>query len=380
MSDLPTGIAKLPNGHYRVRIAYGTRNRGMVQKEKTFPADAGLKEMKEWQSDTRADLKRLNLRPAKGTLKADAPRYHERFTQRLDHPESRKAELAAWFPTFGQRARHTIKSAEVRQQVKDWQAAGVAASTIRHRLTALSTLYQELDGEEAYNPVKGVKRPPEPVAQPDFRSPETILSVLDAMANRVARNNRGWETLARALCLTYTGTRPSQLMRVDLANHLLLDQTPPMVFIPAGKRGKAHWKPLTAGGVMAFRLLVNSQGGGAFSTSAFYKSWIKACKDADVTPFNPYKLRHSYATLLRRGGMDLADVQQLLGHTNAKTTSRYAAVIPEKLTASVEAFEKGWKNRDRLHVREPLPPVEGASAQPESDAVAPHPHVRGSVA
>ena len=58
--------------------------------------------------------------------------------------------------------------------------------------------------------------------------------------------------------------------------------------------------------------------------------------------FNPYKLRHSYATALRAEGLDLAEVQLLLGHKSPKTTERYAAVPPEMLTKARELLEKAW--------------------------------------
>src|SRR6185295_9104086 len=104
--------------------------------------------------------------------------------------------------------------------------------------------------------------------------------------------------------------RPSQLMRLDPATHIspYLDGQPPMVFVPAGKGGKPHWKPLSPGSVAAFRLFVKSGAAGEFSTSSFHKSWMLACDDADVERFNPYKLRHSYATLMRREGADVADI------------------------------------------------------------------------
>jgi integrase len=337
------GIHKLPNGHFRVRVAFGDRCRGGVQKERTFPAGTGLKEMRKWQEDTKADLRRSAMRPAKGTLEADAPRYLERVQNRIAFPKKRKPQIEAWFPNFGKRGRHTIKQPEVRQQVKDWLAAGVSASEIRKRMTALSQLYTELDGDEAYNPVKGIKRPKEPEPQPDFRPPDVILAVLDALAWRAAKRNRGWKTLARALVLTYTGVRPSQMMRIDPASHIFLDDELPKVFVPAGKGGKSHFKPLTPGGVAAFRLFILSGAKGKFSTSAFYKSWMLAAKQAGVEKFNPYKLRHSYATLLRRGGLDVADVQELLGHKNPKTTQRYAAVIPAKLASAAGAFQKLWR-------------------------------------
>jgi len=50
-------------------------------------------------------------------------------------------------------------------------------------------------------------------------------------------------------------------------------------------------------------------------------SWKLACEDADVPFFNPYRLRHTWATTLRSEGLDLADAQELIGHTRAKTTS-----------------------------------------------------------
>jgi integrase/recombinase XerC len=115
-----------------------------------------------------------------------------------------------------------------------------------------------------------------------------------------------------------------------------------MVEVPSGKGGKTHWKPLTSDGVAAFRLFLRVGAVGPFSTSSFYKSWMLACKAANVAPFNPYKLRHSYATLLRRAGADIADIQELLGHKSPKTTQRYAMVVPEKLVAATQRVEKAW--------------------------------------
>lgn len=51
---------------------------------------------------------------------------------------------------------------------------------------------------------------------------------------------------------------------------------------------------------------------------------------------------HPYATLMRRGGADIADIQELLGHKSPKTTQRYAMVIPEKLVAATKQFQGVW--------------------------------------
>jgi integrase len=300
--------------------------------------------MKAWQTQERARLLRQGIVPARGTLEADLPAYLSKVKRKLAHADSREDEINAWLDRFRNRRRHTITRDEVRRQVKDWEDAGVAASTIRHRMTALSTLYDELDGDDAYNPVKGVRRPKEPEPRPDSRPPHIIIGVIDELWFRAAMNNRGWKTLARALVLAHTGMRPSQMMRLDPDLHIrsYLDEDVPMVEVPSGKGGKTHWKPLTSDGVAAFRLFLRVGAVGPFSTSSFYKSWMLACKAANVAPFNPYKLRHSYATLLRRAGADIADIQELLGHKSPKTTQRYAMVVPEKLVAATLRVEKVW--------------------------------------
>jgi site-specific recombinase XerD len=67
-----------------------------------------------------------------------------------------------------------------------------------------------------------------------------------------------------------------------------------------------------------------------------------ACDQAGIERFNPYRLRHSYATLLRRGGADIADIQELLGHKSPETTQRYAMVIPEKLVTAAQRLQSVW--------------------------------------
>jgi integrase len=69
---------------------------------------------------------------------------------------------------------------------------------------------------------------------------------------------------------------------------------------------------------------------------------VLACDQAHVTRFNPYKLRHSFATRMRRAGADLADVQALLGHKSPKTTARYAEVSVDKLVTAVQRMELSW--------------------------------------
>jgi integrase/recombinase XerD len=56
--------------------------------------------------------------------------------------------------------------------------------------------------------------------------------------------------------------------------------------------------------------------------------------DGRVTP---HTLRHSFATHMLRGGMDIHKVQELLGHANISTTQVYTQVSREHIR---EAYEK----------------------------------------
>ena len=200
------GIYLLVDGSYRAVARVGTKNHGTERrKERRFARGTSSREMRTWQEGKRAEMRRETLRPVRGTLAADVERYMRIMRQRLERPESREYEIGSWLARFGHRRRDAIEREEVRQQVIDWQAGGVAASTVRHRLTALSQLYETLDGEDTHNPVRGLRRPREPKATPDGRSLQTVQAVLAALQARTEKNNRGWKTLARAMVIALTG-------------------------------------------------------------------------------------------------------------------------------------------------------------------------------
>ena len=342
IATLAAGIYKLDNGSYRV-VAYAGNSRvDQRRREKRFSAAAGMREMKRWQANVRAAFQLDGLRIRRDTLAADIPRYMRVMNNRLSRPDHREHEIRAWLERFGDRRRHTIETEEVRQQVIEWEADGVAASTVNHRLSALSQLFRVLDGDTSHNPVAGVRRLREPQAKPDGKSPETIQRVFAALERRVTAQNRGWATLARLKVIALTGMRHSQVMRME-RDHVFLDHDPPYVLVvDPGKDGEPHAKPLTTDGVEACRLFAQADAWGEFSQSSVYKSWKAACEEAQVRFFNPYKLRHSYATALRAQGMDLADVQELMGHKSAKTTQRYAMVAPRKMAAAAELLHQAW--------------------------------------
>lgn len=64
--------------------------------------------------------------------------------------------------------------------------------------------------------------------------------------------------------------------------------------------------------------------------------WAEICDKANLKDIRVHDLRHSFASLLINQGVPLQAVGQLLGHTQASTTRRYAHLNDKTMRAAVE--------------------------------------------
>ncbi|MFN2269171.1 MAG: site-specific integrase, partial [Desulfonatronovibrio sp.] len=74
---------------------------------------------------------------------------------------------------------------------------------------------------------------------------------------------------------------------------------------------------------------------------SIFNSWNQARKRAGLEDVRIHDLRHSFASFLVNGGRSIYEVGRLLGHTQIKTTMRYAHLSDETLMEAVNVVPFG---------------------------------------
>ena len=87
------------------------------------------------------------------------------------------------------------------------------------------------------------------------------------------------------------------------------------------------------------RALFGSRDNNRISVSAVHRLVKKAFLQAglDATQFSAHKLRHTAATMMLSGGVDVKTVQEVLGHENLNTTQIYTHIESTELKIAAEA-------------------------------------------
>ena len=87
------------------------------------------------------------------------------------------------------------------------------------------------------------------------------------------------------------------------------------------------------------RALFGSRNGNRISVSAVHRLVEKALKQAglDANQFSAHKLRHTAATMMLSGGVDVKTVQEVLGHENLNTTQIYTHIENTELKLAAMA-------------------------------------------
>jgi integrase len=69
------------------------------------------------------------------------------------------------------------------------------------------------------------------------------------------------------------------------------------------------------------------------------RAFERACRKADVANLRLHDLRHTFASYLAMGGVNLRAIQQLLGHRDLRMTARYAHLSADHLQQAVNSLD-----------------------------------------
>jgi integrase len=347
-----------------------------------FPAGTSASVIDTWKRDTRDKLKTAHATARdlaasiEDTLAGDALTYLDSI-RALPTWRERVRDIQLWVDELGHLPRAQITSTDIRRIRDQWLTVGprlvrrwnsgkayheriagpLAASTVNHRLRALSNLWTVLDGRRAPNPVRDVPEAEEEMPPPRSLPPELVRAIIDAMPD-YGRPVKGVEGVgpskskARIRVIAALGLPHRELARVrpehiDWQRRTLLVQRR-----RKGKGAPARLVPLTDAAIEALRALGAADAYGAFSAAALHGSFRRACitvetrmraagQEVTLRGLRPYDLRHSYGADLYLATGDLAAVGQLMGHLDPSTTLRYArAAVPPRLTSAMAALEE----------------------------------------
>jgi integrase/recombinase XerD len=92
--------------------------------------------------------------------------------------------------------------------------------------------------------------------------------------------------------------------------------------------------------------LIFSNRGKPIGRKAFYTMAMRDILEWGGRTISPHGLRHTGATLFLLAGVDIRTLQKILGHTDIKTTERYAHVVNSSITAAASKLSVGGRKRE----------------------------------
>ncbi len=267
----------------------------------------------------------------------------------IQNPRTRRAyegDLQGFLGFVGVQQPHELRQV-TRAHVIAWrtslEAQGLAGTTIRRKLAALSSLFEHLCECNAVstNPVKGTKRPK--VESQEGKTPalgdHQARALLRAPNPKTLKGKRDRALLSVML---YHGLRRAELckltvedvqMRRGVAHLCVHGKGDKLRYVPlhpaTARRLDAYLQEAShAGQPMAplFQALDNaSQAGQGLTADGVYKLlgvYVKAL-NLDGQGLSPHALRATAATNALEHDADIAKVQEWLGHANISTTRLY---------------------------------------------------------
>jgi integrase len=247
-------------------------------------------------------------------------------------------------PKLGSLQMGAIKPPDIAVFLDQMKSEGYALGTCNRALVMLRYGFElaikwKIEGIDS-NPLKEIKNLIFDNKIERFLTPEQTQELMNSI-----QESENEQLQFIVLFLIYTGARKREVLE---AKWIDIDWQRKSWRIPKTKSGKIRHVPLSSGAMFMLEKLksklnvklidqipifANPKTGLPYVS--FFYSWDKARTRAGLKEFRIHDLRHSFASCLVNAGRSLYEVQELLGHADIKTTSRYAHLSRERLSDAV---------------------------------------------
>ena len=219
---------------------------------------------------------------------------------------------------------------QIRQYLLLVISHGISSSYANGCYSALRFLYETTLGMD-WN-MKNIPRSKKQSKLPVVLSLQEVSSIFDAVSNIKHK---------AILMTTYdAGLRVSETANLLISD---IDSSRMSIFVRQGKGQRDRYSLLSQPNLLLLReywrqykpssyLFPGISPGSPISTRTIQQVFYDARKKANIDkPASVHSLRHSFATHLLEAGTDLFTIQQLLGHFNLGTTSKYLHMVQGKI-------------------------------------------------
>jgi integrase len=270
--------------------------------------------------------------------------------------ETLAKEYLVW--AKGRKAKHTIEAEESsigrfkvafpgvaaaisRDQVERFlsgRLVTVGPATHNRDLSILRVIFRKATewGYCRRSPAEGIKKLQEPPGRVRFLSPEERTALLDACSADL----RNIVEVA-----VDSGLRKSELLSLRWQD---VDAKNRMVRVEHSKNGERRDIPMTDRVAEIFQsipkrvdspfVFANPDGVARIDVKT---AWATAVDKAKIEDLHFHDLRHTFASYLVMGGVDLRTVQTLLGHKDIHMTVRYSHLSPAHLRDAIAVLGRG---------------------------------------
>ena len=223
---------------------------------------------------------------------------------------------------------------------------GIAASSRARKLSAIKSFYKYLTVRTKQleeNPVADLEYPKLRKSLPKYLTLEQSSALLKAVSGQNEKRD-----YAILMLFLNCGIRRSELVNLNISDVYedrirVVGKGNKERFVYFGSACRKaidqyleerNQKVLTDN-----RALFGSRNSNRISVEAVHRLVKKALLQAglDSTQFSAHKLRHTAATMMLSGGVDVKTVQEVLGHENLNTTQIYTHIENTELKIAAEA-------------------------------------------